>query len=203
MDRVLCRFADGRIVSSELVIAVRGGGGPSALNIDGLSGDAKLRRVGPMTSASGTCCDVAGARDAGVVWAGGLHSGWNARMRAGWRDPCAPVPSPWGGEGGRSPSNPVAPSIGKEEEFCLLSRLPPSGGRGSPWTPGPGGVRPRVMASSSALAGLSFLVVCCRGCYRAPVHWGWVGSLERGVVGFFPPLPPRWVPIVFHACGRL
>jgi hypothetical protein len=44
---------------------------------------AKLRRVGPMTTASGAYC-IAGARDAAVVWAGGLHSGWNARMRTGW-----------------------------------------------------------------------------------------------------------------------
>ena len=90
---VLCRFADGRIVSLELVIAVREAA-PSVLSSrpslfrEGGWGEvfavgAKLRRVGPMTTASGACC-IAGARDAAVVWAGGLHSGWNARMRTGW-----------------------------------------------------------------------------------------------------------------------
>jgi hypothetical protein len=128
LDRVLCRFADGRIVSSELVIAVRGGGGPSALNIDGLSGDAKLRRVGPMTSASGTCCDVAGARDAGVVWAGGLHSGWNARMRAGWRDPCAPSPPLGEGKGVGPPRIRRLLRLGrKRNSVCYPGSLPREG----------------------------------------------------------------------------
>ena len=59
---------------------------------------AKLRRVGPSVSAIGAYCIVKpstscrggdgekclqsqAVRDAGTVWAGGLHSGWNARKR--------------------------------------------------------------------------------------------------------------------------
>jgi hypothetical protein len=80
-------------VSLELVMALREAA-PSVLSSrssllrEGDGGEvfavgAKLRRVGPMTTASGAYC-IGGARDAAVVWAGGLHSGWNARMRAGW-----------------------------------------------------------------------------------------------------------------------
>lgn len=107
---------------------------------------AKLRRVGPMTTASGAYCivelslslrgrgwgevfAVAGARDAAVVWAGELHSGWNARMRAGW-GVRAPFSSKKNGRSTRSVNN--SPFWFGGRKFLLLSRLPPSGGRG-PW----------------------------------------------------------------------
>lgn len=38
----------------------------------------------PLSRAWGEVFAVAGIRDAAVVWAGGLHSGWNARMRVEW-----------------------------------------------------------------------------------------------------------------------
>ena len=61
----------------------------------------KLRQVGPMMFASAAycivklppvlyrgggekCLQLQVLRDATVVWAGGLHSGWNARMRVEW-----------------------------------------------------------------------------------------------------------------------
>jgi len=43
----------------------------------------------PLSRARGEVFAVAGIRDAAVVWAGGLHSGWNARMRVESGDPRA------------------------------------------------------------------------------------------------------------------
>lgn len=43
----------------------------------------------PLSRAWGEVFAVAGIRDAAVVWAGGLHSGWNARMRVESGDPRA------------------------------------------------------------------------------------------------------------------
>lgn len=66
---VLCRFADGRIVSPERVISVREAA-PSVLSSrpsvslgrggwgEAFAVGAKLRRVGPMTTASGAYCIV-------------------------------------------------------------------------------------------------------------------------------------------------
>lgn len=105
---------------------------------------AKLRRVGPMTSASGAYCivepsfreggwgevfAVAGARDASVVWAEGFHSGWNARMLAGrgsarhFRHREGSVP-PLGEK-----SLPL--SGGERKESCVAIQAP-SFGRGRP-----------------------------------------------------------------------
>ena len=73
-----CCAGGGALSVVEPSLSLRGGGWGEVFAVG-----AKLRRVGPMTTASGACC-IAGARDAAVVWAGGLHSGWNARMRTGW-----------------------------------------------------------------------------------------------------------------------
>lgn len=100
---VLCRFAVGRIVPLELVSSVAGGDVhfvvlPPLRQREGevFAVGIKLRRVGPIAFASAAYCivelrrqpwgeafAVAGRRDAAVVWAEGLHSGWNARM-IGW-----------------------------------------------------------------------------------------------------------------------
>lgn len=101
-----------------------------------------------MTTANGAYCVLQEARvTRPVVWAGGLHSGWNARMRAGWGVPRAVFS--------------VGPSIrwtilprflGEKKNFLLLSRLPPSGGRG------PSGLVARPEYGSYLLVALSFLV---------------------------------------------
>ena len=63
---VLCRFADGRMVRPELVDGCAGGGARS----DGLvAAGAKLRRVGPTTTASGGPAVCAG-RAATRAWCG-------------------------------------------------------------------------------------------------------------------------------------
>jgi len=92
---VLCRFAVGRIVSLELVITLREAT-PSVLSshppsCTGGWGEVfavgvKLRQVGPIMFASAAYCirSCRFLRDATVVWAGGLHSGCNARMRVEW-----------------------------------------------------------------------------------------------------------------------
>jgi hypothetical protein len=102
----------------------------------------KLRRVGPIAFASAAYCivkprgeafavycivkprgeafAVAGHRDAGVLWAEGLHSGWKARM-TGWA-------SRWGPQKLR----PVP--LMKFSCCCLPSmRLPFLGGEGEQW----------------------------------------------------------------------
>ena len=94
------REAAPSVLSNCPVLLVRGGWG------EVFAAGAKLRRVGPSVSAIGaptvlSSCPsptsrggrgevfaVAGCvRDAGVVWAGGLHSGRNARMRFDRRSP--------------------------------------------------------------------------------------------------------------------
>jgi hypothetical protein len=77
----------------------------------------KLRRVGLITfaSAAPTVSSVAGRRDAGVVWAGGLHSGWKARMTG------------WGSRRGPQKLR-LVPLM--KFSCCLPSMRLPSGGRG-------------------------------------------------------------------------
>lgn len=76
---VLCRFAVGRIESLELVFTC-GRRRP-------LCCQTTLRLV---QGGWGEVFAVAGLRDATVVWAEGLHSGWNARKK--WAG-IAPGPS--------------------------------------------------------------------------------------------------------------
>ena len=107
---VLCRFAVGRIVSLELVITLREAT-PSVLSshppscTGGVGRSVRCGRQAPpgrphhvrqrcllycqaalrlVQGGWGEVFAVAGFRDATVVWAGGLHSGWNARMRVEW-----------------------------------------------------------------------------------------------------------------------
>jgi len=109
---VLCRSADGRIVSLELVKALREAIMPTVLSSHPVSrhrrgtvgrsvrcGWSSPAGSAPITSPAcplycqaglrhfeggrGEAFAVAGLRDASVVWAGGLHSGRNARM-SGW-----------------------------------------------------------------------------------------------------------------------
>jgi len=172
---------------------------------------AKLRRVGPMTSASGAYCivepsfreggwgevfAVAGARDASVVWAEGFHSGWNARMRAGrgsarhFRHREGSVP-PLGEK-----SLPL--SGGERKENCVAIQAP-SFGRERPLVA-------RALSTSQVLLGLSwwyprgqpFIVlprggthVRCGVCMSVSVvprtgAWRW----RWGAVGACPPRRP-------------
>lgn len=99
---VLCRFAVGRIVPLELVNSVAGGdvhfvvpppapAGGGSVRCERQAPPGRPHRVRQRgllycrTAAQprGEAFAVAGRRDAAVVWAEGLHSGWNARM-IGW-----------------------------------------------------------------------------------------------------------------------
>lgn len=140
----------------------------------------KLRQVGPIMFASVAYCIVklpsvfvqGGGekclqlqvfRDATVVWAGGLHSGWNARMRVEWGSARRKVGPPF-----------MLRSF--LENFYLLSRLPPSGGRDC----------------MRRLWGTEELIILC----------GWCGVLSRGPAvvcgGGLPACPPClpgvWLP---------
>lgn len=96
---VLCRFAVGRIAPLELVNSVAGGDVHFVVPPPAPAGGGSVRcgRQAPpgrphrvrqrgllycRTAAQpwGEAFAVAGRRDAAVVWAEGLHSGWNARM---------------------------------------------------------------------------------------------------------------------------
>jgi len=92
---VLCRFAVGRIVSLELVITLREAT-PSVLSshppscTGGVGRSVRCGRQAPpgrphhVRQRCLLYSQLQVLRDATVVWAGGLHSGWNARMRVEW-----------------------------------------------------------------------------------------------------------------------
>ena len=93
----------------------------------------KLRQVGPIMFASAAycivklpsvlyrgggekCLQLQVLRDATVVWAGGLHSGWNARMRVEW------------GSARREVGPPIhAPLLFGKLLFCYPGSLPRGG----------------------------------------------------------------------------
>jgi hypothetical protein len=154
--------------------ASNGCAGGGALSVRAVG--AKLRRVGPMTTANGAYCVLQEARvTRPVVWAGGLHSGWNARMRAGWGVPRAVFSV------GPSIRWTILPRFSGEKENFSVAIQAPSLGRERPLWLG-GAPRVRFLPAGGAF----FL-----GGY--PVGFGWGGRARpcdqfgsfRGVVVVF------------------
>lgn len=188
MDCVLYRFADGRIVSPELVIAVREAAAPARPGWvawgrqapPGRPHDVRQRAPATMWQARVTrpWCGPGGYIQVGMR---GCEPGGGIR---------APPLSSFGREGGSVPLHLGGSFDWEGRGILLLSRLPPSGGRGAPLDPpGPGG----ALSPGGAVV------------LPTPSAWGRGKGVfvlgERGVVAFSHSLPDGGADC-FHARGR-